>query len=43
MPYDQWPTFDPCPRCGGMIWSDGHGRWCAECDFSVEQGTLFGA
>jgi len=37
----QWITFDPCPQCRGMIWSDGDARWCAECGWRVEQRDLF--
>jgi len=40
MTYDKWPTFDRCPKCRGMVWTDGRGRWCIECDYSIEQATL---
>jgi len=36
----EWPTFDRC-SCGGMIWSDGDARWCADCEWRVEQRDLF--
>jgi len=38
---DPHPTFDPCPRCGGMIWTDGDAIWCSECDWGAEQARLF--
>jgi hypothetical protein len=38
---DPYPTFDRCPRCDALIWSDGTALWCRECDWSAEQGRLF--
>jgi len=36
-----WPTFDSCPDCGEMVYTNGRRLWCSECDWSAEQGTLF--
>jgi len=36
-----WPTFDPCPECDAMVWTNGTALWCCECDWSAEQGRLF--
>jgi len=37
---DPYPTFDPCPECSAMIWTDGDALWCSECDWN-RQLTLF--
>jgi len=38
--FDRWPTFDRCPECSGMLWTDGRGTWCEDCAFSFEQAEL---
>jgi hypothetical protein len=37
-----YPTFDRCPRCSVMLWSDPDtdGAWCSECDYSAIQTDL---
>jgi len=38
---EPYPTFDLCPECRAMVWTDSRRLWCIECDWSTEQGTLF--
>jgi len=38
--HDEWPTFDRCPLCGAMLWSNGDATWCSECDYFIEQAEL---
>jgi hypothetical protein len=37
-----YPTFDRCPECSGMLWTDAEttGAWCSECDYSEIQTDL---
>jgi hypothetical protein len=38
-----YPTFDRCPECSGMLWSDPDtdGAWCEECEWGEAQRDLF--
>jgi len=39
---DEWPTFDRCPNCSGMLWTDAttEGAWCRDCDYAITQTSL---
>jgi hypothetical protein len=39
---DPWPTFDRCPECSGLLWTDAEtdGAWCGDCDYSITQTSL---
>jgi len=40
---DAFPTFDTCPECSGMLWSDldTDGAWCEDCEWGEAQRDLF--
>lgn len=38
---DPYPTFDLCPNCGEMLWTDGTRLWCRDCEWTYEQRDLF--
>jgi len=39
---DPWPTFDFCPECGALLWTDADtdGAWCGDCDYAITQTSL---
>lgn len=39
---EPWPTFESCPRCDALLWTDAEtdGAWCSECDYSLTQTQL---